>query len=375
MTIEAKEDGYQVCTKCIMDTTDPIITFNEDGVCSYCTYFETTVRKMWHPDEKGAQLLSELVSEIKRAGEGKEYDCILGLSGGVDSSYLAYQAVKLGLRPLAVHVDAGWNSELAVKNIENIVKKQNIDLYTYVIDWEEIKDLQLSFLKASVANLDVPQDHSFTALLYKLASEKKIKYILSGGNFATESILPKSWGYNAMDLRHLKSIHNKFGHVKLKTYPTIGFFKYYFYYPYIKKIRVVRPLNYMEYIKDDAMETLTKEVGWRYYGGKHYESRYTKYFQAHYLPEKFGFDKRKAHLSSLIVSGQATREEALEEMKKELYQKDELLDDKEFFAKKLGVSLEEYDKLESLPNKTYKDYPSNEWLFNLKSNLRKMLGK
>lgn len=343
-----------------MDTTDPEITFDSEGVCNHCRQFENTAKYYWLP-HTGQEKLAALVQEIKKYGKDKEYDAIIGLSGGVDSSYLAYWAAKAGLRLLAVHVDGGWNSELAVKNIENIVKKLGIDLYTYVVDWEEMRDLQLSFFKACVANQDVPQDHAYFAALYNFAVQNNIKYVLNGSNLATESILPRAWGHNAMDIAHLKGIHKLFGTRKLKKFPLVSFFKYYIYYPYIKKMEIVRPLNYMDYNKEKAMELLNTEVGWTYYGGKHYESRFTKFFQAYWLPEKFGYDKRKAHLSSLIVSGQLTREQALKEMEKPLYEKKELAHDKELIAKKLGISVEEFQALMSQPKKTFRDYPNNEW--------------
>ena len=366
---------YQICTHCIMDTTDPEITFDERGVCNHCRNFEEKIKPRWFPNDEGKKKLDTIVAKIKKEGAGKEYDCILGLSGGVDSSYLAYQTKKLGLRPLAIHVDGGWNSELAVKNIEDIVKKLDIDLYTYVVDWEEMQDLQVAFLRSGVANQDVPQDHAYFAALYNTTISKGIRYVLSGGNLATESILPTAWGYNAMDAHHLKAIHKIFGKRKLKTYPIVNFFKLHIYYPYIKRMRVIRPLDLMPYNKQAAMEFLEKEIGWRYYGGKHYESRFTKFFQGYYLPTKFGYDKRKAHLSSLIVSGQMTREEAVEEMKKELYPISQLQEDKAFVIKKLGLTESEFDRLLTMPNKTFQEYPSNQYLYQISHQVKKSLKK
>ena len=274
---------YQICTRCIMDTTDASITFDRQGVCNHCHYYDALVGAMPPPAEREQQLQA-LVETIKRAGRGKDYDCIIGMSGGVDSSYMAYLARSLELRPLAVHVDAGWNSELAVSNIEKVVKTLDIDLLTFVVDWKEMQDLQAAFLKSGVANQDIPQDHAFTAGVYRTASKHGIRYVLSGGNFSTEGILPKSWGYNALDLRHLKAIHKRYGKRRLSRYPTINFFQYYVYYPLIRGIKSLRLLNYIDYNKADAMEVLTQKLGWRYYGGKHFESRYTKFFQSYYLP-------------------------------------------------------------------------------------------
>ena len=268
------------------------------------------------------------------------------------------------LRPLVVHVDAGWNSEIAVKNIEHLVKALDLDLYTYVVDWEEMKDLQLAFLKASVANQDIPQDHAFFAKLYDYASKNKIKYIINGSNLSSESILPQSWGYDASDLSHILGIHKKFGQLKLKSYPMMGFFKQKFYWPYFKKMKVIRPLNYINYDKNKAIDFLQENYGWRYYGGKHHESKWTKFFQAYYLPTKFGFDKRKAHLSSMIVSGQITRDEAISELESPLYNQSELVQDKRFIARKLGISEQMFEELIDLENKDYTDYPNQVRLTN-----------
>lgn len=351
---------YQICTKTIMDTTDPEITFDSEGVCNYVHQYNNSVKVELENKEAKKRNLEQLILTIKEEGKGKEYDCILGLSGGVDSCYLAYLTKReFGLRPLAIHVDGGWNSELAVKNVEQIVKKLDIDLHTYVVDWSEMKDIQVAFFKAAVANQDVPQDHAFFAALHKEADKLGIKHILTGSNKATEYILPDAWGYNAMDARHITSIHKKFGKRKLKNFPIVSFFDYYIYYPFMKGIRTVKPLNYIDYVKADAMKVLEDDLGWRYYGGKHYESRFTKFFQSYYLYTKFGFDKRRAHLSSLIVSGQMEREAALLEIQKPLYDPIELEDDKEYVLKKLGISEKEWEEIMDSPNKTFLDYPSN----------------
>jgi len=356
-----KEKDYQICTNCIMDTTDPEIYFDENGVCNHCLKFENQLKKNWFPNEEGKKKLDAIINQIKRDGKNKKYDCVIGLSGGVDSSYLAYILKKLypELRILAVHIDGGWNSELAVHNIENIVKILGIDLYTGVVPWEEMQDLQLAFFKSQLANQDVPQDHAFFATLYDVANKNGIKYFLSGGNIATESILPSSWGYNASDGTLLTSVHQKFGKIKLKKYKIFSFFKRKLYYPYLKKFRIIRPLDFVPYNKDEAKNTIMSKLDWRDYGGKHHESRFTKFFQAYWLPKKFGFDKRKAHLSSLIVSQQISREDALKELEKEIYNELELQEDKEFIAKKLGLNIEEFEKIMAQPNKTFLDYSSD----------------
>lgn len=354
---------YKMCSKTVMDTTANDIEFDNDGISNYYWKGKELLQNMLLSSDKKAIERNKLVEKIKNKGKNKEYDCLIGISGGVDSSYVAFMAKKLGLRPLAVHLDGGWNSELAVKNIENLLRKLDIDLITYVLDWEEMKNLQVSFLKASVANQDVPQDHAIIASLYKVAREKNINYILGGHNLATESILPFEWGYNALDRKQLKGIHKKFGKVKLKNYPTIGYLYHYFFAKYISNIHFIKILNFLDYNKAEAMKLLEDELEWRYYGGKHYESRFTKFFQSYYLPTKFGFDKRKAHLSSLIISNQISRKDALDELEKPLYDKKEMQEDIEFVIKKLGLNRKEFDSIMGAPNKTFRDYPSNYKLY------------
>lgn len=351
---------YRICSRCCMDTSDHEIWFDDEGVCSHCHYFKNQLKHYWYPDEQGRKKLEKIVDEVRQLGKGKQYDSIIGLSGGVDSSYLACRVKELGLRPLAVHVDGGWNSELAVKNIEQIVSLTGLDLVTHVVDWEEMRDLQLAFLKSHVANQDTPQDHAFFAALYNFAVSNGIKYVISGSNYATESVLPVCWGFDPMDIRQMNDIHAKFGSRKLKTFPTVGFFKFHYYYPIHKQMTVLRPLNFMHYSKTEAIEYLEKNYGWRYYGGKHYESRWTRFFQAYYLPTKFGYDKRKAHLASLVVSGEMSRDEALRELEKPLYDPKDLKEDKAFVAKKLGISLEELDALVQAKPLHYTDYKNNE---------------
>jgi N-acetyl sugar amidotransferase len=347
---------YQVCNRCVMDTSDPHITFNEQGVCNHCNEFDAVTSQHWFPNTEGARRLNEMIAAIKRDGAGQEFDCILGLSGGVDSSYLALKAKEWGLRPLVVHVDAGWNSELAVANIEAIVKHCQYDLHTHVVDWEEMRDLQLAYLRSGIANQDVPQDHIFFASLYHFAVRNGIRYIFSGGNLATEGIFPSAWHGSAMDAINLKAIHNQFGTLPLRNYKTISFFDYYFWYPFVRKMRTLRPLNYMPYVKSQAIEELESTVGWRSYGRKHGESHFTKLFQNYYLPERFGYDKRRPHLSSLIASGQLTRADAMDELKKPLYDPKELELDIEYFCKKLRIKRVEFDQLMRVPKQHYTDF-------------------
>jgi N-acetyl sugar amidotransferase len=359
-----------------MDTTDPAIKFDDTGVCSHCQTFDRVTRRDWYPDQRGREKLASLVQKIRRESRNAAYDGVIGLSGGIDSSYLAYIArTQLGLRLLAVHVDSGWNSEVAVRNIENICRRLEIDLHTHVLDWDEVRDLQLAFLRAGVANQDVPQDHAFTAALYREAASQGIRYLLSGGNIATESVLPRSWGYIAMDRRHLLAIHRRFGMRRLTRFPTLGFFEYYLYFPYVRRIRSVRPLNYLPYVKAEALRTLQSEVGFRPYGAKHGESRFTKFFQNYYLPTRFGYDKRRAHLSSLILAGQLSRDGALRELDAPLYDPATLREDRRFFVKKLGITDEEFEQLMRQPLRDHRAFASNEALFRLKDTLKKFVAR
>lgn len=371
--------NYQICTRCVMDTTDPKINFDENGVCNHCIEFDEVTSKRWFPNAEGDKKLQAIYEKMKKENAHKDYDCILGLSGGVDSSYLALKLYEAGIRPLVVHVDGGWNSELAVQNIENIVNYCGWHLHTIVIDWEEMKDLQLAYLKSAIANQDVPQDHAFFASLYHFATKHGVNYVISGGNLATESIFPKAWHWSAMDADNLCAIHNKFGTKKLKNYKTIGFYELYFYYPFIKKMKTIRPLNFMPYIKSEALQELKDKIGYKEYARKHGESVFTKFFQNYWLPMKFGYDKRKPHLSSLIVAEQMTRQEALEELEKPLYDEKELKEDKEYIAKKLGVSNEEFEQILQMPSHKYSDFPNMTEKYNrmkkVQNFVSKLLGK
>lgn len=349
--------SYQICTRCVMDTSDADITFDAAGVCNHCHRFDTQQCPNWHPGPEGRWMLEEKLGQVRAAGKGKDYDCILGLSGGVDSSYLALKAKEWNLRPLVVHVDGGWNSELATANIEALVKHCDFDLHTVVIDWPEMRDLQLAMFRAGIANQDIPQDHAFFANLYKFAVENGIKYILSGGNIATEAVFVDEWSSSAMDATNLKAIHKRFGKVPLRTFATVGFLQYYLVFPFLHGMRTLRPLNFLPYDKDQAIAELEK-VGWRSYGRKHGESRFTKFFQNHYLPTKFGFDKRRIHFASLVLSGQMTRDEALVRLEEPLYDPKELQADIAYFCKKLGVSREEFDRIMAQPNGHYTDFPN-----------------
>lgn len=339
---------YQQCTKCVLDTTAKFIEFDEQGVCDSCRKYDSLASKYINiADSIKKNELNIIVGKIKRLGRKSKYDCILGLSGGVDSSYLAWLTKELGLRPLVVHFDNGWNSELAVKNIENIVGKLGYDLFTYVINWDEFKDLQIAYLKASVVDTEVPTDYLIFATLNKIAAKHDIKYILSGYNYVTEFGMPKGWNAsNKFDDVNLRNIHSKFGKIKLKNFPRFGLYQR-FYYEEILGIETVALLNSVKYIKKDAKELLKKELDWKDYGGKHYESVFTRFYQGYILPRKFNIDKRKAHLSTLICSGQIAKPEAVEELKHVPYPLEEQLEDKDYVIKKFGFTEEEFEQIMS----------------------------
>lgn len=346
---------YRICLRCIMDTTDPEIRFDESGYCNHCT---AALEKLQNtPFRRDKSSFARLIEEVKEKSSNKKYDCIIGVSGGTDSSYVAYRVKTSGLRPLAVHLDNGWDSELAVKNIENICKILNIDLFTYVIDWEEFKDLQLSFLKASTPDSEIPSDHAITAILYKTAIREGVKYVLAGVNTATEAILPNAWSRGHGDWKYIKNIQKQFGSKELKSFPHYSIFEL-MKFRHIKRIKWINFLDYIEYNKQEAKKIIEKEIGWRDYGLKHYESIYTRFFQGYILPRKFGFDKRRVDLSSLICAGQITREQALEEMRKEIYPHQELKEDIDYVINKFGLTEEEFERIMKLSPKTYWDYPS-----------------
>ena len=359
MVLSKNDPNYRQCALTVMDNiADPDIRFDENGICNYYHEYKQAEKEGVFEGAAGEKKLEALVTRIKEAGRGSQYDCLIGLSGGVDSTYVAYLVKKLGLRPLAVHLDNGWNSELAVMNVENIIKKLGFDLYTLVINWEEFKDLQLSYLKASVVDIEVASDHAIFATMYKLAKEKKIGYIISGTNIVTEYIMPPSWLYKKMDYANLQDIHQQYGKRKLKTYPTFDFKKY-VYYSAVLKLTPISILNYVPYNKAEIKEIIKKELDWRDYGGKHYESIFTKFYQAYILPEKFHIDKRKAHLSTLICSGQITKEEAVAELEMPLYDPKELEADKEYVLKKLGLSQEEFDAIMALPVRQHEAFKTD----------------
>lgn len=349
-------NSQQRCSFCVMDTSDPKIEFDTEGRCNHCRRALSLLGTSWLPNERGAAALDQQIATIRRHGRGKPYDCIIGLSGGVDSSYIALLANDWGLRPLVVHVDAGWNSELAVQNIEAVVNTIGADLHTHVVNWNRMRDLQVAYLKAGVANQDVPQDHAFFAALYSYATKHRIKYVVNGFNYATESIFPSSWQGPAMDARNLKAIYSRFGSGNLDGYPTVSMFKYYGWYPIVRGMTPFHPLNFMPFQKQDAILRLSTESGWKPYARKHGESIFTRFFQNYYLVERFGYDKRLPHLSSLIVSGQLGREEALVALEEPLYDEGELRRDLKYVCTKLRVSESELQQFIEQPLRYYDEF-------------------
>ncbi|MSU96885.1 N-acetyl sugar amidotransferase [Pseudomonas mandelii] len=369
--------NYQICSRCIMDTSDPNISLDDNGVCEYCNNFQNNIQPNWNTGSVGEAELMKIAEKIKKEGEGREFDCIIGLSGGLDSSYLAYVAKeKMGLRPLLFHVDAGWNTDQAVGNIEKLVDGLGLDLYTEVINWEEMKSLQVAFLKAQVPDQDIPQDTAFFSGLYKFAKAHKIKYVLTGGNYSTECCRePEEWGaYPGIDKTLINDIHDKFGSRKLKSFPIVDVLSYKIYYRYVLGMQVVRPLNLLPYIKSEAEETLERLFGWKRFQHKHHESRFTRFYEDYWMPRKFGYEKRRAHFSSLIMTGQLTREGALERIAKPELDEKFLKSEFEYVAHKLDLTVPELQSIFEGSNKTCLDYKNKRFLIGIGSRVLSVLG-
>jgi N-acetyl sugar amidotransferase len=343
-----------------MDTSDPDIRFDARGVCNHCYSYDMVIKRDVLSGQAGIHQWNKIVDQLKKEGANKPYDCVIGLSGGVDSSFVAYKTKQFGLRPLAVHLDNGWDSELAVQNIEHICRKLNIDLHTIVLDWEEFRDLQLAFLKASTPDSEIPSDHAIMSALLHTAKEIGLKHIVTGFNTRSETHLPPAWSQGHFDWRYIHNVQKQYGTVELKTFPHLSMVDYYLF---SWRRRFINILNYLEYSKKDATLILEQELGWKYYGGKHYESIYTRWYQGYWLPKKFGYDKRRCHLSSLTCSGQITREEALEALKEPTYDPALQDEDTNYVTKKLGLSHEELENIRSLPKKTYRYYSPIGWFY------------
>ncbi len=366
-----------MCVKCIMDTSDPRLVFGENGVCEYCQNFENYIFPNWHADSQEGVLIRKQSEIIRKRGHGKDFDCIIGLSGGLDSSYVAYLAKeKLGLRPLLFHVDAGWNTDQAVSNIEKLVNGLGVELYTEVINWEEMKDLQVAFLRAQIADQDMPQDVAFFSALYRFANKNNIKYILTGSNYSTECCRePEEWGaYPGIDKVLIENIHQRFGKRELKTFPIIDVFVYRLWHQQILGMEVIKPLNFLSYRKAEAERELEIRFGWKKFQHKHHESRFTRFYEDYWLPRKFGFHKRRAHFSSLIMTGQMTRSEAIDRISRPEMSEHFLDQEFEFVADKLDLTVLELRELFNGENKTYREYKNRRWAIGLGAKASRILG-
>ncbi len=370
------KENYQICTRCVMDTSDEHIKFDTNGVCDHCHDFNNNVKPNWHTDERGRAKLEKIVEKIKKQGKGKEFDSILGISGGADSSYMLHLAVKeLGLRPLVFHIDGGWNSELAVHNINVMINKLGLNLYTEVINWEEMSDFQLAFFKSGVAHIDIPQDHAFIATLYHFADKHKIKYILNGGNFSTECVqYPMKFYYYGTDMVHINDIRNRFGSSSMETYPFSSIYRHKIYLKYLMGVHKVNPLNYVPYYKKEAIDILQKEYKWKPYPQKHFESRFTKFFEGYWLPKRFGFDPRRVQFSSLILTDQMIRDEAIEQLNSPAYDPETIDDEFCYVATKLGISRKELQEYFDMPRKYYWDYKNQQNIFRIGASVLRLMG-
>lgn len=367
---------YQICTNCVMDTSDPKIVFDEKGMCDHCQGYYRDVLPNWHPNERGRAIFAKKVARVKAASQGKPYDSIMGLSGGLDSSYLLHLVVsEFGMRPLVFHVDGGWNTDIAVNNIQMLVEKLGLELFTEVINWPEMRDFQLAFFKSGTPHLDIPQDHAFFGTMFHFANKYKIKHILNGGNFSTECIRnPKDWIYYGTDMPMINDIRRQFGTVEMKTYPFSGILYHKVFLRYVKGIEVLRPLNYLPYTKEIAIQTLSEKYGWKSYPQKHFESRFTKFYEGYWMPTRFGYDTRRVQYSSLIVTNQMTRDEAIEKLKQPPYDPATIDDEFEYIASKLEIPVSELRHYHEMPLKWFRDYKNQEWMFDLGARAMKLMG-
>lgn len=367
----------RVCTQCVMDSSDPHIIFDDNGVCDYCDNFEKNIKTNWNPSQGNPAALEEMADAIRVAGKGKDFDCIIGLSGGLDSSYAAYIAKeKMGLRPLLFHVDAGWNTDQAVGNIEKLVDGLGLDLYTEVVNWESVKRMQLAFLRSGIPDQDLVQDAAFFSGLYKFARQHNIKHIITGSNFSTECCRePEEWGgYLGIDKTLFGDIWKRFGDGKPNDFPLVDILVYKLLYQRVMGMKVHHPLNLVPFFKTDAEDELEKLFGWKRFQHKHHESRFTRFYEDYWLPRRFGYEKRRAHFSSLIVTGQMTRDAALDRLLQPEMDEHFLKQEFEYVAHKLGISVHELQEVFDLPKKTYKDYKNKRWMINMGANLMRLLG-
>jgi N-acetyl sugar amidotransferase len=367
---------YQICTNCVMDTSDTTLRFDARGWCQYCCNYHKNILPNWHPDERGLAEIAPVIDKIRKEGRGREHDCIIGISGGLDSSYVTYVArEKFGLRPLMFHCDTGWNSDLGVSNIQKMIDGLGLDLVTEVVNWEEMKDLQRAFFKSQVSFVDTPQDLALFSAMYNFAARNGFKYVITGGNNSTECVRESlEWTYFSTDTVQVRDIHRKFGSRPLKTFPTCDILKYRLYYRWLKGMRVVKLLDYVPYIKKDAIRELSEKFGWQPYPQKHYESRFTRFYESYWTPKKFGYDKRRAYLSSEILTGQLTREEALVRVARPELDEETMAREFEYVATKLGWTVTEFEAIFKGRNKTFRDYRNNMFVITLGANIFNLLG-
>jgi N-acetyl sugar amidotransferase len=356
-----------ICKRCLYSThIYPLLTFNKNGICSICSIYENLQEKTVFKGAEGSQRITNLRNEIKLNQVNTKYDCIIGISGGVDSSYLVYLAKEWGLNPYVIHVDNGWNSDASVKNIQRILKKLEIPLHTHVIDWQEMKDVQKSFIKASVLDIDLPFDNTCMAILHSIAARLNIKYILTGHNTETEGWMPENFTHNKLDVLNIRSIHKKYGDIKLKSFVLMGPLKLWHYQKW-KKIKMISPLDYLDYNKEKVKSFLISEYNWVDYGGKHFENVYTRFYQSYILYHRFGIDKRISHFSTLINSNQLDKEEAKEELKKLPYDTATIQAEKEYFIKKMGMNLDEFETYMQAPIRSHLEFNSHiKWINRLR---------
>lgn len=369
--------NYQICKFCIMDTSDPNITFNDEGKCNYCLNFELNISPTWETGSEGAAELKRLADTIRSAAKQSDFDCIIGLSGGLDSSYVAHVAVKkMGLKPLLFHVDAGWNTDQAVGNIEKLIDGLGLDLYTEVINWDEVRRLQVAFLRSGIPDQDLVQDGAFFSALYRFARANGIKHIITGSNFSTECCRePEEWGgYLGIDKTLFGDIWKRFGEGKLESFPLVDILVYKMWYQKVLGMKVHHPLNLVRYVKRDAEKELTETYGWQPFRHKHHESRFTRFYEDYWLPRRFGFEKRRAHFSSLIMTGQMSREEALTRISRPEMGEHFLEQEFEYVAHKLGMSVTDLQALFDMPKKTYHDYKNKRWMIGIGANVLRRLG-
>jgi N-acetyl sugar amidotransferase len=376
-SLATSDRTYQICSNCIMDTSDPNIKFDDRGWCDYCNNFEQSISTHWYAGSEAHEQLRKIAELIKRDGERQEFDCIIGLSGGLDSSYTAYIAKeKMGLRPLLVHVDAGWNTDQAVGNIEKLVDGLGLELYTEVINWQAMKDLQVAFLKSGIPDQDLPQDAAFFSGLYKFAREHNIKHVMTGSNFSTECCRePEEWGgYLGIDKTLFADIHRQFGEIPLDSFPLTDILVYKIWYQRILGMKVHHPLNLVPFVKKDAEDELERRFGWKRFQHKHHESRFTRFYEDYWLPRRFGFEKRRAHFSSLIMTGQMTRQAALERIAHPEMDEHFLKQEFEFVAHKLDLTVDELQQLFELPKRTYANYKNKRGLIGMGTAAMRLFG-